>query len=384
MANNVDVRKPRNYPLLLVSCLILMLACWNFLQAEEEFYGRDLWDDAASMMATPWELPNLTTYTTWDSNTSGESIGVIILGMHRSGTSMLAGLLATAYGYFPGETEELIPPRYANAKGYFERVDIVRQNDRFMQQARLSMPMFHSNILFTPWVITQYEDYYTTPYDMLNATMSEDVTTALNFMNNEHPIVHTDHPTIPWVQKDPRMCVTLRTWLPFLKQPPAVIITYRHPAEVGHSVATRDHKPMLIGLNAWIAYNTAIIRNSMGLCTVVTNNANLLYSPGEELRRIVDELQTKCNVVAPPIPVPDPKVVDDFIDVKMQGSRHKELTPCVEGVPYFNVTTSGLKPSSKEVYRRAMKMYCDMESGIAFKPGYTGFAKPVKRRAEYH
>ena len=103
MGNNSDVHKPLNYPLVLVSCLILLLACWNFLQAEEEFYGRDLWEDAASVMTASWELPNLTTYTTWESNTDGESIGVIVLGMHRSGTSMLAGLLVTAYGFFPGE-----------------------------------------------------------------------------------------------------------------------------------------------------------------------------------------------------------------------------------------------------------------------------------------
>ena len=284
---------------------------------------------------------------------------------------------------FESQTDELIPPRYANAKGYFERADIVRQNDRFLQHARLSMPMFHSNILFTPWVITQYENYDSTPYDMLNATKSLDVTTALNFMNNEHPIV-PNHPTIPWVQKDPRMCITLRTWLPFLRNPPTVVITYRHPAEVGHSVATRDHKSMVIGLNAWIAYNTALIRNSMGLCAVMTNNADLLESPIEELHRIVDELQTKCHLVAPPIPVPDPKLVDEFIDMKMQGSRHKHLTPCVDGKPHFNVTTPGLNPTSKEIYRRAMKMYCDMESGIAFRPDYRGFPKPLKRRQEYH
>jgi len=384
MGNDSYMRKsPPNYLLVLISCLILLLACWNFLQAEEEFYGRDIWNDAASAMTTSWSLPNLKTYTTWDGNTDGESIGVIILGMHRSGTSMLAGLLATAYGFFPGETEELIPPRYANAKGYYERGDVVRQNDRFMQYARLNMPMFHSNILYTPWVITQYENYYTSPYEMLNNTASEDITTALNFMNNEHPIV-PDHPTIPWLQKDPRMCVTLRTWLPFIKKPPAIIITYRHPAEVGHSVATRDQKPMLIGLNAWIAYNTALIRNSMGLCKVITKNSDLLQSPGEELRRIVHELQTKCHLVAPPITTPDHKVIDDFIDVEMQGSRHDQLTSCMNGKPHFNVTTSGLKPTSQLVYRRAMKLYCDMESGIAFLPDYNGFPQPLKRHQEYH
>ena len=90
--------RKKNYPLVIISCLILMLACWNFLQAEEELYGRDLWDDAGAAMTTSWRLPE--TYATWEDN---KSIGVVVLGMHRSGTSMLAGLLATACGYYTGE-----------------------------------------------------------------------------------------------------------------------------------------------------------------------------------------------------------------------------------------------------------------------------------------
>lgn len=218
----------------MVSCLILMLACWNFWQAEEEFYGGNTWDDTDAVTTNEWKLPDVTPYSGWN-DFNGERIGVIVLGMHRSGTSMLTGLLATAFGYYTGEGIELIPPKNANAKGYFERVDIVRQNARFMQEVRKKMPMFHSAMLFTPWVIVEYENYYTNPYELMNVTNSEDATTALNFMNNEYPIVR-NRPTIPWIQKDPRMCMTLRTWLPFLKKPPAVIITYRHPAEVGHSV----------------------------------------------------------------------------------------------------------------------------------------------------
>lgn len=123
----------------------------------------------------------------------------------------------------------------------------------------------------------------------------------------------------------------------------------------------------------------------MGLCVVVTRNSDLLAKPDVEVRRIVNELQTKCNVVAPPFLDPHPRAVSSFIDVKMQGSRHEGLTPCVNGKPYFNVTTSGLKlKRAKEVYKRAMRLYCDMESGIAFSPDYKGWPKPVKRMADYH
>ena len=352
-----------NYPLIFLSCLILTLSAWNFWCAEEEFKGKDL----RGSVLPSWALQDFTSNPC--SNDQKESMGVVVLGMHRSGTSMLTGLLATAYGYYTGEDEELIPPRYANAKGYFERFDIVRQNDRFLQEARKTMPWFNGNILFTPLVIVGYN---ADSQEMVNKTFDPDLTTAINFLNNRHAIP-PNHTTIPWILKDPRMCITLRTWLPLIESPPAALITYRHPAEVAHSVASRDRKPMLIGLKAWIAYNAALVRNSMGLCRVITKNSDLLFTPQTEIRRIVDELQTKCKVVPPPIAEADPAVVNEFIDVKMQGSRHAELTPCVDGKPYFNVTTTGLKPTSRKFYKKAMELFCDMESGIAFLPNYTGW-----------
>ena len=50
--------------------------------------------------------------------------------MHRSGTSMLAGLLVEGFGYKPGEP--LIQPAYDNEKGFYELIPAVLQNDVFM------------------------------------------------------------------------------------------------------------------------------------------------------------------------------------------------------------------------------------------------------------
>jgi hypothetical protein len=62
--------------------------------------------------------------------------GVIVLGMHRSGTSMLSGLLVNGIGYKVGGP--LIGAAFDNAKGFFERIDVVLQNDEFMQSQRIS------------------------------------------------------------------------------------------------------------------------------------------------------------------------------------------------------------------------------------------------------
>ena len=60
--------------------------------------------------------------------------GVIVLGMHRSGTSMLSGLLVKGLGYKTGGP--LIGQSFDNKKGFFERIDIVLQNDEFLKQQR--------------------------------------------------------------------------------------------------------------------------------------------------------------------------------------------------------------------------------------------------------
>lgn len=69
-------------------------------------------------------------FITSDHNNNKETGGFIVLGMHRSGTSMLAGLLVEGFGYKPGEP--LIQPAYDNEKGFYELIPAVLQNDIFM------------------------------------------------------------------------------------------------------------------------------------------------------------------------------------------------------------------------------------------------------------
>lgn len=52
----------------------------------------------------------------------GQRNGFIVLGMHRSGTSMLSGLLVTGCGYQVGKSSDLIGASFDNEKGFFERV----------------------------------------------------------------------------------------------------------------------------------------------------------------------------------------------------------------------------------------------------------------------
>jgi hypothetical protein len=53
--------------------------------------------------------------------------GFMVLGMHRSGTSMLSGLLVSGCGYNVGKSLELIGASFDNEKGFFERVCMMNE-----------------------------------------------------------------------------------------------------------------------------------------------------------------------------------------------------------------------------------------------------------------
>jgi hypothetical protein len=56
---------------------------------------------------------------------------VVILGMHRSGTSMVAEALASG-GLYVGETAELLSGQEDNPHGFWEREDVVALNDAIL------------------------------------------------------------------------------------------------------------------------------------------------------------------------------------------------------------------------------------------------------------
>ena len=275
--------------------------------------------------------------------------GVIVLGMHRSGTSMLTGLLSLGCGYSTGDN--LIPPRKHNAKGYFEREDVVLQNIEFFEKRNVSM--------MSPKRLRAYRPSNNITF------LSSHGWSAIEFFNHKD---NSTNSTIPWIQKDPRMCITLNEWLPHFETRPAILFTYRHPLEVARSLRKRDRMPIVVGLDTWMAYNEAIVQNTAGICLVSTNNDAILKNPIQEVSRIVHQLTTKCGVIPPPYPTPSKSVVDDFVDVNLQRSKREALPGCQQT---FNGTAAELK-SVWELrrYKQAMRLYCDIESGLAFASDY--------------
>lgn len=300
---------------------------------------------------------------------AGDRKGFVVLGMHRSGTSLLSGLLVNGLGYNVGGP--LIGSAFDNEKGFFELLDAVLQNDEFMNLQRV---WWSANMM-------AYDHEKALEHMKTGLAKFDHGKKALAFLN--------DAGNSPWLQKDPRMCITLKTWLPLLNSEPAVLWTYRHPMEVAHSLMKREKGFTLDhGLRLWIVYNMLGLQNSADLCRVYSSNDTIMTSPLAEVRRLANELSSKCGVPLPPNELSQEEV-DKFVDPSLQHntrSKYGQDLPVIEshGDCAIHEFTTDSPPGTpayemqQKLYLLAMRLYCDMESGIAYKDDYTGWPQLPK------
>lgn len=152
---------------------------------------------------------------------------ICVLGMHRSGTSCLAGSLEQ-FGIFFGEVQQT---NRFNRKGNRERQDINRLNDLVLAESGGNWREPPSTLR---WTAEQAS--------MRDAIVAEYRSAASG----------------PWGMKDPRLTFTLPFWRSALGEP-MLVGTYRHPLAVAASLATRNGFDRGRSLEIWLAYNRRLI-----------------------------------------------------------------------------------------------------------------------------
>src|SRR5262245_7489893 len=121
-----------------------------------------------------------------------ERRALLVLGMHRSGTSALTRVLNLYGAHLP---DDLLPANYGNEAGYWESSAIVRFNDGIL--ARLG----------SRW---DTPTWFSLP-DLTAEAKQEAADTLAGLLKTEHG----DAPLL--VIKDPRICRLLSVWLAALK-----------------------------------------------------------------------------------------------------------------------------------------------------------------------
>lgn len=94
----------------------------------------------------------------------------------------------------------------------------------------------------------------------------------------------------PVVWKDPRVCLLLPYWLPRLPQPVAAVFIWRAPLAVARSLETRDGTHLADGVALWERYNRAGLRGLHGVDTFVTRYESIVADPAGSLGGLADWL----------------------------------------------------------------------------------------------
>ena len=158
---------------------------------------------------------------------------LMVLGMHRSGTSTLAGCLHLL-GLNPGET--LMGGNATNPSGHFENQDVVLVHDILLRDLGCHWDMV-GNL----------------PSDWLESEAAEKARQTLTGIVERQFLGRG-----PWFLKDPRLCRLMPLWrrvLESLDVRPSFVLMLRHPLEAARSLEKRDGFDLLKGHLLWLVHN---------------------------------------------------------------------------------------------------------------------------------
>lgn len=193
---------------------------------------------------------------------------LIVLGMHRSGTSALMGSLGLS-GIYLGTN--LTPPASDNTKGFFEHDEIWRIHDELF--SKLGMTFVDIGSMPADWETT----------DAANEAKARILAILKKDMVDQSL----------WGIKDPRLCRFFPLWpdiLRALDAKPAIILALRHPEEVVASLVVRDHLEPAHALILWLRHTLEAERATRGLRRAVQVYADLLTNWRTEFARLSEAL----------------------------------------------------------------------------------------------
>jgi hypothetical protein len=220
---------------------------------------------------------------------------LIVLGMHRSGTSALARCLGLI-GCHAGSLADFPPADAANPRGYWERRDIWAANEELLAA------------LGGGWDEVD---------DLDESRLSPEA--RERFAGRAREIVGRLDTHRPWVIKDPRLCLTLPFWLPFLEDPVCLWI-HRFPLAVARSLQARDGFSLALGIALWEHYNLAALAASGGRRRLEVAYEDLVASPAATVRGLAGRL---ADLGVTGLTRPADGAIEEFIDPAL-ARQHSE------------------------------------------------------------
>ena len=230
---------------------------------------------------------------------------IIVLGMHRSGTSALAGALGMLGIRLP---TRLLPTTPDNPKGYFEPDQIVAIHERLLAAAGTKWSSIEK--LPEEWVSSAEASAYV---HELASAVRQDYDDASIF-----------------VIKDPRMCRLIPIWRKVLVEVgvrASFAIPLRNPIEVARSLEKRDGLPLAHGCLMWLRHVLDAEFETRGSRRVFIHYHDLLSDPAGVAEHVASQLTEKT----PRLNAESKRDINSFIDAEL---RHHIAEPAELQHPY--------------------------------------------------
>ncbi len=202
---------------------------------------------------------------------------IIVLGMHRSGTSFLARALNLC-GVWLGGDDSLFTIEgrafRANAKGNYENCQVIAVNEALLASAGGS--------------------WYEPPITVHGRPdLTRQITECVVRLQSSVPAGFQT-----WGWKDPRTVLTLPHWINAIGGRARLAIAYRHPTLVAQSLNDRDRIPLKQGYALWAEYNRRILdyseQYSCAFLRFDTTPVNILA----QLDTMCSTFNLPCNIKA--------------------------------------------------------------------------------------
>jgi hypothetical protein len=193
---------------------------------------------------------------------------VVVLGMHRSGTSAMARTLSLAGADLP---TNLMGPGVANPKGHWEPADVQVFNDKILEELDSSWDDLFGPRRGPKWRLAA-DRFVPAAVDIIRSNWSDSTTIVF---------------------KEPRTAILLDVWLAALGSEgyrTSFVIMVRNPIEVAASLRARDKISKNSSLVLWSTYMLASEVGTREHPRVFVNYDDLLDDPEVVLDRIESTL----------------------------------------------------------------------------------------------
>jgi hypothetical protein len=231
----------------------------------------------------------------WVNDLKGERL-LVVLGMHRSGTSALSrGLLTMGVNL----GSNLNPPNETNPSGHWEDLNILEFNENLL--VTLSMrwdtlaPMSVERVQFI-----QKAELIEQAKGMLGSKISGSDGKLFGF-------------------KEPRTTKLLPFWLKVFQGEPyevSYLLPYRNPLSVAQSLSKRDGFELTKSYLLWLLHVVPCLAETIGSHRMLVNYDDLLEDPVRIVSSIAKEFE---------LPIDEAllhEYVTDFLDKELRHTRH--------------------------------------------------------------